>query len=804
MNPGWRIGVLGVVFTVAFSVLGLRLWVIQVTKSDEYTEQAKQNQVRLVPTPAPRGDIYDRKGRLLAGTRPSLAAVVDLALVDEDAQMELAHQLGAFLDRPTSEIQDRLDTAAAGSVFVLAEDLTDLQALTLSEHREDFPGVAVIPQPVRDYPLGDLGAHILGYIGKPSEEDLEREGVKGTDVVGKAGVERVYDDLLRGTEGTILYRVDARRNVLAREDESPPAPGANLVLTLDADVQRRLQDSLMEGLALARRTEMEDRSAALAAKPIPQRLQEAVAALAQEQADAAAADDASETDVGEPLAIDEGEVLGPLYQGLPVDEEGVCVPVQRVDMEPGAGAVLTGATPRPVSLLEIAGDENRGFRATISVAGEEYTVENGDEFAVTLRVVELTEAAIVIHHRDRYCPVRAVGVVLDPNNGDVVAMASYPGFEPAAFVGGLSLEQWRELGSLSAFTNFAVQGLYSPASTLKAVAYVMAMEDGVYPYERPDRDRTVADPDSDEEPLVPLRSDTDKYNCTGEFVFELNDGTVQRMRDWKTGGHGPLDLHEALRESCDLYFWDIATRIWNERADESGLNNENLWQEWARRFGLGALTGIDLPFEKAGLIPDRQWFIEEQAKGTGRVRAEGPWVGGDLMNAIVGQGEVLVTPLQLANAFAAMINGGTVWQPRVVAAVQDQEGNTLQEAARRPILSFPLSPSTAASLRNDLHQVVADGTASSAFVGFGANLDQVGGKTGTGEVVKADEDVFEIDNAWFVGLAGIDDPEYVVAVVVERGGSGGGIAAPVARQVLQFLLNGPDGVTPQQRGATAD
>jgi penicillin-binding protein 2 len=308
-----------------------------------------------------------------------------------------------------------------------------------------------------------------------------------------------------------------------------------------------------------------------------------------------------------------------------------------------------------------------------------------------------------------------------------------------------------------------------------------------------------ADP-QDESEAVPLLSDTDEYFCGGEFKFTLTDGTVQRKRDWKwPGSHGLLDLHGALEASCDLYFWDIALRLWQERNDDPNVDKENLLQEWARNFGFGTATGIDLPFEKNGLIPDRAWFRDEQDKGTGRVR-DGPWVGGDLMDIAVGQGAVLTTPLQLANGFAAMVNGGTVWQPRVVSEIVNSDGEVIDENPPLIVSQVDLNPRTVSMLRQDLQQVVNNrtrGTAWSAFRDFGANIDLVGGKTGTGEVIKASksEHFRQVDDALFVGVAPINDPKWVVSVVIERGGSGGRVAAPVARQVLQYLLNDSGGVT---------
>ncbi len=854
MNGTWRLAGVGVILAVMLGVLGLRLWSIQVTETDEYTAVAERNLIRVVPTPAPRGDIFDRNGKLLAGTETSLAAVVDMGLVEDDFAADLAQRLSAFVGDPeetAGAILERFEKANSGAQIIIAKDLTEQQALTLIEHREDFPGVAVIPQPVRSYPNGELAAQVLGYIGKPSKADLERPDVKGTDVVGKAGVERSYDEVLRGTEGIIKYQVDASRSVLQSLGEQEAAPGDNLILTIDSGVQAQLQESLKAGLELSRDLEMEQRREALAQDSIASRLflareaaqleaeraqikaDAAVSAAAADPEDdglAAAAEDAvaAAEEAAASAEIDEGEILGSLYPGLPIDQNGVCVPIQRIDLDVGSSTILSGAKERIMKLQSVREDRSQRI-ALVDVDGERFEVEKGDRFATTLRVMAIEADSIVVSHSDNWCPVRAVGVVEDPNDGSIVAMASYPSFDPSAFVNGLTQAQWESLGTINAFTNFAIQGQYAPASTFKAISYVLALEEGIYPMDRPIDDRVVdegkkAQEDEPTSPggegeagstttttlapdaLKPLTSDTDLYNCTGSLRFEFNDGSSQVYRDWKRNGHGPLDLHGALQASCDLYFWEIALRIWNERSDENGINNEDLWQQWARSFGFGTETGVDLPFEKPGLIPDRQWFREEQRKETGRVRANGPWVGGDLMNAVVGQGTVLVTPLQLANGFSAMVNGGTLWKPRVVAEMVDQSGDTVDENPKTVLGTVDLSPGTSSALRRDMQRVVNGpiGTARKAFAGFGPNVSTVGGKTGTAEIIKATEDVQEVDTAWFVGITPVLSPDYVITVVVERGGSGGRVAAPVARQVLQYLVNGPDAVTPIVAGAEAD
>jgi penicillin-binding protein 2 len=195
------------------------------------------------------------------------------------------------------------------------------------------------------------------------------------------------------------------------------------------------------------------------------------------------------------------------------------------------------------------------------------------------------------------------------------------------------------------------------------------------------------------------------------------------------------------------------------------------------------------------------------------------------MDIAVGQGAVLTTPLQMASGYSAMVNGGTLWQPRVVSEIVNSDGEIVEENPASVVREIDLSPATVQWLRNDLRDVVNDlggqpragdrsyygGTAKDAFSDwrddeeFGHNVALVGGKTGTGEVI-ADgvrDDAFrEVDNAWFIGVAPINNPKYVISIVVERGGSGGRVAAPIAVQILQYLLNGPDGVSDKLAGGT--
>jgi len=363
---------------------------------------------------------------------------------------------------------------------------------------------------------------------------------------------------------------------------------------------------------------------------------------------------------------------------------------------------------------------------------------------------------------------RGAVVVMNAKTGEIVAMASYPTFEPDAFVLGISTVEFQELLDTFAFNNLAIQGQFAPGSTFKAITYATAVEEGIY-----------ATGASSQTPAGSL-------DCDGILRANgLDESSTQVFRDH---GHGIVDLHTALGVSCNIYFWDVALGIWNQHQN---TENEALLQDWARRLGFDAPTGIDLSFEASGQVPDRELFEEWAVDAPYRLHPSridpGPiWVGGDLMNIAIGQGEVAATPLQMAVSYSAMVNGGTVWEPRVVDRIETTSGDLVEDI--QPVVANQIDWSTEFTefFVEDLTRTVNGdgGTARSAFSRM-TNPWQVGGKTGTStKFVDGDA----IDTAWFIGVAPASDPTWVVAVVVDEGGNGGAGAAPIARQIFQHLL----------------
>jgi penicillin-binding protein 2 len=337
-------------------------------------------------------------------------------------------------------------------------------------------------------------------------------------------------------------------------------------------------------------------------------------------------------------------------------------------------------------------------------------------------------------------------VALDPNNGDILAMVSGPAFDQNRFIRGLSIKEWQDLidDPMHPLTNKAIQGTYPPGSTFKPVVDAAALEEGVA------------------EPGTTLA-------CAGQLPFGN-----RAYRCWEKRGHGRLDLYQALVRSCDVYHYQLGLKLGVDRM-----------ADYACRLGYGSRTRMGLSNEAGGLVPSSQWKLK---------RFGIPWQKGEDLSISIGQGFLLVTPLQQAIAYATIANGGRVVQPRIVQRVESSEGAVLQEVPPQVVGEANLKPTTLEFLRRALAGVVQD----PGGTGKAARLPGilVGGKTGTAQVVRMAEDEprdrpldqipYEYrDHAWFVCFAPVEAPQIVVAVLVEHGGHGGSASAPLARQVLE-------------------
>ncbi len=529
----------------------------------------------------------------------------------------------------------------------VARDVSTEVALTVLERREDYPGISAELEAVREYPSPAKAnaAHMLGYIGPVLDTDVEDSKTDGgpelraSDVIGKAGLEQVYDEYLRGAPGVKQLAVDKDGSVTGTVGETDPTAGNYLVTSIDAKVQAVAEQALEERIMAAR-----------------------------------------------------------------------------------------------------AGDtwEKQSFTA--------------DSGAV---------------------------VVMDVKTGRIVAMASYPSYDPGIWVGGISQKQYDRLASKKANTPLisrAMSAGYAPASTFKVVSTAAAAKAGY--------------------------SLNGTYPCPATYQV----GNVSK-RNFESGAYGDISLKRALEVSCNTVFYKLGYETWlRDGGNDPKKATNEYFVNTARGFGYGTRTGIDLPSEASGAVVSRadkqaaydqlkDIWCERGKKGYPEekdparaaylkaIAAENcvdgwQYRGGDAVNFAIGQGDTLVTPLQVARVYAAIANGGTLWTPQVAKAVMAPDGTVVKEFKPKKDGRLPASASTIAFLQDALRGVAKNGTAAGVFGGFPI---PVAAKTGSGTVEGKD------DTSWFASFAPANDPQYAVVMMVSQGGTGSGTSGPGVKKIYEAL-----------------
>jgi penicillin-binding protein 2 len=346
-------------------------------------------------------------------------------------------------------------------------------------------------------------------------------------------------------------------------------------------------------------------------------------------------------------------------------------------------------------------------------------------------------------------------IAIDPSNGDILAFVSQPTYDPNLFVNGIDTETYRALrdDAKQPLFNRALRGQYPPGSTLKPFVALGGLEQGI------------------------TSEHADTY-CPG---FYRLPGKARKYRDWKRGGHGTVDLNIAIAQSCDVYFYDLALSMGIDRL-----------HGFLALFGFGERTGIDITGELPGLMPSRQWK---------RAARNLPWFPGETLITGIGQGFVLTTPIQLASATATLSEYGRHFKPHIVASTQQYDDIELTPVPVEPLEDTPVEDLHHwSSVINAMREVVHGKRGTARKVGEGSKFE-FAGKTGTAQVFglkqeekyEADKLAKELhDHSLFIAFAPIDKPRIAVAVVVEHGGSGSAVAAPIARIILdQYLLEKP-------------
>ena len=350
---------------------------------------------------------------------------------------------------------------------------------------------------------------------------------------------------------------------------------------------------------------------------------------------------------------------------------------------------------------------------------------------------------------------RGAIVALDPQTGEILTLVSAPSFDPDLFAVGMSTSQYGELQNnldLPLF-NRAVRGSYPPGSTIKPMLALAALETGATNLTR----KTV---------------------CRGYFMLP---DTTHRYRDWKPEGHGPVDLHDAIEQSCDVYFYEISQDV--------GIDHIH---DYLDRFGLGSKTGVDVGGEHPGLVPSREW-----KRTSFRNRDDQRWYNGETVIASIGQGYMLATPLQLAAAAGVLATRGVHYRPHMVAAIENPLSGQRTLIHPERLADVEISNSFYwDNVIEAMHDVMQGPRGTARAVGSGAPYEMAG-KSGTAQVISIaqdeeydEEELLERqrDHALFIAFAPLDNPRIAVAVVVENGSSGSGVAAPIAKAIMDAHL----------------
>jgi penicillin-binding protein 2 len=616
-----RLALAGAVVVMAFMALLARFMYLQVAMQSHFSTLAESNRISLVPAVPNRGLITDRNGIVLAQSYSAYTLEVTPSKVKN--LEETIEQLSTIVDiqpRDRKRFKKLLDESKNFESMPLRTRLTDEEVARFAVNRYRFPGVEIKARLFRQYPFGELASHVIGYIGRINDADLDRiesrdetANYKGSDYIGKVGIELSYESELHGTTGLEQVEVDAGGRAVRLVSRTPPISGNNLQLTLDIKLQQAAEQAF------------------------------------------------------------------------------------------------------------------------------------GDK--------------------------RGALVALDPNNGEVLAFVSKPGYDPNLFVEGIDPQNWDMLNNSpdKPLLNRPLRGAYPPGSTFKPFMALSALTLG-----KRTPMQTISDP--------------------GYFV--LAGGGGHRFNDDKKGGHGRVDMYKSIVVSCDTYYYQLGSEL--DIDDLAGV---------LKQFGFGQKSGIDIEGELTGVLPSREWkrqrfagkqFREEHRK----------WYLGDSVSVGIGQGYNAYTPLQLAHAVSIIANAGHSYRPHLVKSIENVRTGQTRELDKGETHSVHIKPEHWEVVRNAMVGVNKEGTSARAFAGAPY---VAAGKTGTAQTYSLKGEKYDAkkvgdrlkDHAWYIAYAPADKPQIALAVLVENGGFGAAAAAPIARQVFDYVLTGKHGQAADQANLAA-
>ena len=594
--------VVGIGFlSVLLAILLVRFVYLQVARHSYYQTLSESNRIAVVPIVPNRGLILDRNGVVLAHNYSGYTLEINQnKTADIEATINDLSTLVAITNKDRKRFKKLLVESHNFETLVIRNRLSDEEVARFAAQQYRFPGVEIKARLFRDYPFNEKTSHLIGYIGRINDTEVDQleendlaANYRGSDYIGKTGLEQSYESDLHGTTGIEQVEVDAGGRAVRMLSRTAPVSGNALVLSIDAKLQ------------------------------------------------------------------------------------------------------------------EIAEQSFGNYRGAL--------------------------------------------VAIDPNNGEVLAFVSKPGYDPNPFIDGIDTQSWDELNNSPdvPLNNRALRGQYPPGSTIKPFMALAGLN-----FHTRTPEQTINDPG----------------------VYYL-PGSSRQYRDWKAGGHGSVNMFKAIQMSCDTYFYGLATEL--------GIDNIS---SFLSRFGFGKKTGIDLEGETSGLVPSQEWKMK---------RYQQIWYPGDTVSVGIGQGYSLVTPLQLAFATATLANNGVAYKPHLVKEVQSPRSSENRFIAKEPLYDLNIDPKNLDLVRRAMVAVTQPG-GTAVYASLGAPY-HIAGKTGTAQVVAMKQgekyDVKNVDerlrdHAWFIAYAPAENPRIALAVLAENGGHGGGVAAPIARKVLDYYLLG--------------
>ncbi|HLV10388.1 MAG TPA: penicillin-binding protein 2, partial [Halanaerobiales bacterium] len=597
-----KIFIIKLIILLVFVILILRAGQLQLIMGDYYYQLSEGNRLSQAPIAAPRGWILDRNENVLVSNKLSYNLYL---LPNEvppghsvDSLLEQTSDLTSLEAELLKENYNRGKNKASTGI-ILKRNISAEILVIIEENSKNLPGIVVKEASVRDYIHGNFASHILGYMGEINTEELRdysKAGYDyaGGDVVGKTGLEKQYETVLRGINGIERFEVNSVGNRVQSLGIKPPEPGNNLILNIDLELQKYIEDMLFKEF---------------------------------------------------------------------------------------------------IHLWEIAEEDP-----------------------------------------ELHPPGGAAVILMDPNNGAIIAMVSIPDYDPNMFAKGISEKEFQELSSnkLKPLENRPIRYAVNPGSIFKLITGTAAIE------------------------FLGINADSTFVDKEG--VYRIGEW---EYRNWNEWGEGELNFTRAIARSNNIVFYELGHRLYNEYRGE-----KLAWT--ARQYGFGSISGLDLPGEVKGLVPDNEWKLETE--GT-------IWYPGNSLHLAIGQ-IVETTPLQLITMLSSIANGGKLYQPFLVDKITDSEGALITDI--KPVVRnvLPFEERTLQTLRQGMIEATnaSYGTASSVFRDFPV---KVAGKTGTAQTGRSGA-----NHAWFTGFAPADDPEIAVLIFLEDGNSST-YALPIAADILK-------------------